>query len=458
MGDTVGSRWGAGRTGRSLRRRISTGILSVTAVTVVLFALPLAFAVDQLYQDQEITRLQRDATRVAALVPDNRVSSSTRVQLPASVAADTRMGIYTPAGVRAAGHGPSRSAIAGAARDGRVHQGTEDGQLVVTVPVPSDTDVVAVVRAAVPSRLVSDRTERSLAAMGLLGLIVIGVAALLARRESHRIAAPLERLTDSARALGDGNFAISAERSGIREADAASEALQDTATQIGRLLERERAFSADASHQLRTPLTGLLLGLEGALDRPDADLPAAMRTAITRGQDLQTTIDDLLSLRRDSGHGGVLDVEVEVRAAGDRWRSPLANKSRRLVIDMRPGLPPVAAAGAAVRQILDVLLGNALQHGAGTVTVVVQDVGEGVSVEVSDEGAGLPGESEATFVRRSPDASGHGIGLALARSLAEADGGRLLVRRAAPEPVFALLLPMADTLVVTASADQESSS
>lgn len=448
---------GPGAPGRSLRQRITVGILGVTAVAVLLFALPLAAAVNQLYRDEEIARLQRDATRVAALVPDNPVSPTNQVQLPGSAARDSRMGLYAPGGDRVAGHGPSRSQIARAGSDGRVHQGAEDGQLVVTVPVPSDRDVVAVVRAAVPSSAVSDRTERTLGAMILLGLVVLGVAALLARRQARRIAAPLERLTQSARALGDGNFAIPADSSGIREADAASEALRDTAAHIGRLLERERAFSADASHQLRTPLTGLLLGLESALERPDADLRAAIDTAVTRGQHLQTTIDDLLSLRGDRRQPGALDVEEHVRAAGERWQAQLTAQSRRLDIDVRPGLPAVLASGAAVRQILDVLLDNALQHGSGTVSVVADDVGEGVAIEVGDEGGGAPADPDGVFEGRAI-ASGHGIGLALAQSLAEADGGRLIIRQAGAKNAYALLLPAANPLVVSPVVDHESSS
>ncbi|MEP6696410.1 MAG: HAMP domain-containing sensor histidine kinase [Pseudonocardiales bacterium] len=444
--------------GRPLRRRIRTGILGVTVVAVLLFALPLGFAVSRLYRGEEIARLQRDATRVVALVPDNPVSPAGSVQLPTSAADDPRVGLYTPSGARVGGHGPSRSALAAAARDGRVHQGTERGQLVVTVPVPSDTAIVAVVRTAVAASTVTDRTRRSWAAMALLGLVALGVAGVLARREGRRIAAPLERLTGAARALGDGNFAIPVDRSGIREADAASEALRDTAAQIGKLLERERAFSADASHQLRTPLTGLLLGLESALDRPDADLRAALDTAITRGRHLQTTIDDLLSLRRDGGEVSALDLDVEVRAAADRWRPQLAAKGRGLAVDVRPAIGAVNAAGPAVRQILDVLIGNALEHGTGTVSLTASDVGDAATVEVSDEGAGLPGEPDDAFIRRSPDASGHGIGLALARSLAEAEGGRLLVRHGGPRPVFALLLRGADTLVVSRAGDQEPTS
>lgn len=439
------------RRNRSLRQRILAGILGVTALAVLLFAVPLAAATGRLYRGEKLARLQADATRIVARVPDNPITATSPATLPSGLPRDTVVGLYTPAGDLAAGRGPARSALAAAGRDGRLHEGSENGQLAVAVPVPSDRDIVAIVRAAAPTRTVTHRTYRSWVAMGLLGLAVMTIAALLARRQAQRIADPLERLTASARALGEGDFAVSAQHSGIAEADAASQALQATAGRIGRLLERERAFSADASHQLRTPLTGLLLGLESALDRPNADLRAAAQEAIGRGRHLQDTIGDLLSLRRDTGERAPsIDVGLEVSAAADRWISAFQRHQRQVRVNVSQGLPPVAASGAAVRQVLDVLLGNALEHGGGLVTLSAHDLGAGVAVEVGDEGGGLAGDPEAAFGRRSAQAHGHGIGLALARSLAEAEGGRLVVRRAAPHPVFALLLPAAEAVVASA--------
>jgi signal transduction histidine kinase len=285
--------------------------------------------------------------------------------------------------------------------------------------------------------------------MFLLALTVIAVAALLARRQARRIALPLERLTVAARALGDGNFAINPERSGIAEADAAGAALGETAARLGNLLERERAFSADASHQLRTPLTGLLLGLESAMERPDADLRLAIADALDRGRRLQGTVDDLLTLRRDAPTAiGSIDLGAELSKVERQWRPVLAAQGRRLTVTTRA---PAAATGspAAVRQILDVLIDNALKHGAGEVTITTGELGDALAVEVTDEGRGLQGDPEEAFVRRFQGDGGHGIGLALARSLAEADGGRLVVRHVAPRPVFALLLPLADTFVAS---------
>jgi signal transduction histidine kinase len=98
------------------------------------------------------------------------------------------------------------------------------------------------------------------------------------------------------------------------------------------------------------------------------------------------------------------------------------------------------ASAAAVRQILAVLVDNSVQHGAGTVTVTARDAGGALAVDVSDQGSGLAVPADQLFARRAPGASGHGIGLALARSLAEAEGGRLSVTRVAP-PMFTLLVP-----------------
>ncbi|MGI8868043.1 MAG: sensor histidine kinase [Mycobacteriales bacterium] len=435
-----------------LRRRISAGILGIAGVAVVLFAIPLAVTVAWLDRGHEYAELQSEATRVAALVPDNPVRAGRSSTVPPSTDHDTMLGIYTPRGDRAGGKGPGHSELAAAAGDGRVHRGPENGQLVAAVPVPSDRKVVAIVRAAVPRNTVSARIARAWIGMILLGLGVLAVAWLLARRQARRIARPLEDFTSAARALGDGNFAVEPGRSDILEADIAGTALRHTAGRLGDLVERERAFSADASHQLRTPLTGLLLGLESALSRDDADRDAALRDAVVRARKLQETIDDLLSLRRDGRDDiGSLYLDVALPQGAAEWMSRFSAGGRRLELRISRETPPVRASAAALRQIVDVLLGNALQHGRGTVTLSASDLGAAAAVEVTDEGDGVIGDPEAVFTRRGPQAQGHGIGLALARSLAEADGGRLILRRAAPRPTFALLLPLAEAVIAPPS-------
>jgi signal transduction histidine kinase len=295
---------------------------------------------------------------------------------------------------------------------------------------------------------------------------VIGIAWLLARRQGRRIATPLERLTISARALGDGDFTIRPGRSQITEADALAEAIEATAGRLGRTLRRERAFSTQVSHQLRTPLTALLLGLESALSRPDADLRQAMATALRRGEQLHVTIEELLQLARENPARPTapLPVGVLLDAVHEHWQPAFADTGRTLRVTYPPDLPMAHGSMTAERHVVEVLVDNALVHGAGTTTVSAYAVAEGLVIEVSDEGPGLA-DPDLAFAPRSADpqpradgrGSTHGIGLALARSLAEAEGGRLVVRHASPHPVFALLLPEASPTATsengTASAE-----
>jgi signal transduction histidine kinase len=102
-----------------------------------------------------------------------------------------------------------------------------------------------------------------------------------------------------------------------------------------------------------------------------------------------------------------------------------------------------AASPLVVAEVLDVLVWNADEHGSGAVTVTVRDVQGWLAVDVADEGEGLKVDPESVFTRRSDAADGHGVGLALARSLAHAEGGRLSVTNAGPSPVFTLVLPRA---------------
>ncbi|MFC4591318.1 sensor histidine kinase [Sphaerisporangium corydalis] len=423
-----------------LRRRVLVAIVGIAAPAVALFAIPLALSVERLYHDETAGALGRDATWIAAAIPDHVMSGPpASLSLPRGVPSGLRVGVYTTKGDLLFGEGPRRSDIAVHSRDGRVHEEVEDGYMAVSAPIPSDEVRGGVVRVAAPYDQISERVHESWLLMAGLAVIVIGLAAAFALRQSRRLAAPLEHLTRAAQGLGAGDFSIRAPRSDVREADVAGLALESTARRLGEVLDRERAFSADVSHQLRTRLTGMLLGLESALARPGAQHEDAIRTALARGEQLQTVIEDLVRLTRESDAERCLDVRALLQEIRGAWYGGLAAQGRSLALSLPDELPPVAASPAALRQILQVLLDNAVAHGAGEITVDVADLGNGVAIEVADQGAGVP-EGADVFARRSGDAEGHGIGLALARSLAEAEGGRLVLRRAAP-PVFSLLLP-----------------
>jgi signal transduction histidine kinase len=165
-----------------------------------------------------------------------------------------------------------------------------------------------------------------------------------------------------------------------------------------------------------------------------------MRAAIATVDRLNGTVEDLLALARDTHRTGeVLDVKQLLADVEEQWRGPLVAEGRRLTVRCDTDVPTSTASTIAVRQIVGVLLENALVHGRGEVSVVLRDAAGALGLDVTDEGPGVL-DGALLFTRRSSGAAGHGIGLALARNLAEAEGGRLHLSRPSP-PTFTILLP-----------------
>jgi signal transduction histidine kinase len=421
-------------------RRILTAIVVVTALGIAGFGVPLAVAVQRLYRNEALVRLGREAARAGAQVPSSFRTSGDPVELPAPDKG-TQLGLYAPDGRRLLGVGPDRGGDAVArAATGQLTESTH-GALVVASPLTGDEQVFAIVRAELPASAVAHRVHRAWLLMSALGMMVIVAAAFVGRALSRRIARPVGDLASTTARLGGGDFSARATRSGIAELDIAAENLDVTAQRLGQLVDRERAFSADVSHQLRTPVTGLRLHLETALANPTVDSDAAMTVALSEVDRLEHTIDDLLALARDvDADPGSLDLADVVEDVERAWHGRLAAIGRPLRVDLDHGASTPHASPGAVRQILEVLVSNAEVHGRGTVRVSTRPVTGGVAIDVDDEGPGVTGDTRAIFERRADGEAGHGIGLALARSLAEAEGARLLLVESGPSPTFRLVL------------------
>jgi signal transduction histidine kinase len=417
-----------------MRRRLSLAIAGVAALAVILFAIPLALALQRSYREDDLLRLQRDA--VAATREIDVGEGSDPVELPRAPRA---LAVYDVSGRRVAGRGgPARADAltrAAIARRRPVDR-TADGRLAVAVPLVVGERVTGALRAERSDAAVASRAHRAWLALAALVLLVLALATAAAFLVARRLAAPLERLAVAARRLGDGDFGARAPRAGVAEVDEVGAALDATAQRLDDLVARERAFSADASHQLRTPLAALRLELE-ALELRGEELPAALAQV----ERLQDTIDTLLAVARDAQPAtATADLAALVDGAERRWRGPLAADGRPLQVRISAANPVARAAPRVVDEILDVLLANAQRHGDGPVTTTVRDAAGWLAVEVADEGPGFAIPPDEAFARRAGSNGGHGIGLALAQSLAHAEGGRLEVVEAAPHPVVRLLI------------------
>jgi signal transduction histidine kinase len=197
--------------------------------------------------------------------------------------------------------------------------------------------------------------------------------------------------------------------------------------------------------------------LEAALEHPDDDPRGVLTDGLASADRLERTIEELLLLAGEAERmrGEQVDLQALVQEIGAEWTPRFAAHDRVLECRVTQPLPTPRLSTAAARQILTVLLDNAEAHGAGTVRIEVRESTDAVAVDVSDEGAG-PAPESGPFDRR-PGPDGHGIGLGLARRIAEAEGGRLVLTRPAP-PVFTLLVlaDWSDGPSVDASAPESS--
>lgn len=412
-------------------------MMLVAIVALTGFGIPLALSVQTRYLDDALLRLAADASSAAVAVPGSFATQQDVPELP-DPSRDVDVALYDGTGRRVAGEGPQQAdaLVRSALRTGLSQRNRRT--LTVSIPVSNEEVIVGAIRTHLPVSVVETRVRRTWAAMGLLAGAVLGVAGLIALRRSRTLTVPLHQLRDDAALIGAGGDAQVRPPSGIAEIDTVHQALTSAAEELHQLLARERAFSSDLAHQLRTPVAALRLRLETEQLHPDP-VGTPIEDALTELDRLERTIDDLTTLARDLGPSAEPHpLRTIISDAGDRWRAPITAAGRSLSVVIEPELPFVRARMEAVRQILDVLLDNALTHGSGQISLSARHVGAGAVVAVGDEGHSVV-DPVTVFKRRGASAAGSGIGLALAQRLATAEDLRLLVVSPGPGPTFHLI-------------------
>ena len=288
----------------------------------------------------------------------------------------------------------------------------------------------------------SAATTRILWACGMFGAGMAGsmlIGWLLARSLSRELSAPLIYLAAQAEQIGSGGVRARVEKSGIEEIDLVSEELARTGERMAGRLAAERQAAADASHQLRTPLTALSMRLEEIeLISTEDEVRAEARTCLEQVERMTNVVTELLDVsKRQTSQTEAIHILEVFNTAREEWEDQFEAAGRPLVFLDEAERPILADAGK-LGQVLATLIENSLRYGGGT-TRVWAHAGtskRGVVIEVSDEGEGID-ESLAPDIFEK-GVSGHGstgIGLALAHDLAQAMGGRLELKTNKP-PVF----------------------
>jgi signal transduction histidine kinase len=323
--------------------------------------------------------------------------------------------------------------------DARVrHSDTLDEDLLlVTAPVVHNRQVIGAVRISQTLDEVNAGVRRSLVALTAIGAAVILVGLGLAWLLSLAIARPVRRLAATATRLGSGDLEARAEATGKGELAILGRSFNRMADGLATNLRAQRDFLANASHQLRTPLTGLRLRLEAieAEGGPAATEAAKAQAEVTR---LAQLVEDLLELARATSveaTGGRVDLSGAARQAVDRWTGPAAEGGRHLVEHI-DGPCLVWANPDDLGHVLDNLIDNSIRYTpSGTEISVETRQGDGrATIAVSDTGPGISAEDRSRLFERfyrgaigKKAGPGTGLGLAVVAELVDRWGGEVVL-------------------------------
>jgi two-component system, OmpR family, sensor kinase len=446
----------------TFRARLVLAAAYLLTAVVLALEIPLALSVERRgeadLRSAVLGRAAVLAVRVADLVPRAEGSATARRQIRAIAAATARAGerivVVDAAGRTIADSAaeaepgtlyatPERpefaAALAGEIDSRRRRSETLDEELLlVTVPVIDRNRVAGAVRVSASSAEVAARVRESWLRLAAIGLAVIAAGLALAWVLATSLARPVRRLASAADRLGRGDLDARAPPTGPRELRALASSFNRMAAALTASLEAQREFIANASHQLRTPLTGLKLRLEALRGTDGAgDDVAKAEAELDR---LSALVDDLLELARAAGseapEAAAVDLAAAVEAAADRWREPAAREGKRVAI-ARDGTAVAWTSEADVAHVLDNLIENAVRYcPSGTaISLAARADGTRAVLIVADDGPGIPeGDRPRVFERFYRGTNGRragpgtGLGLAIVAELVARWGGEVRLR------------------------------
>jgi signal transduction histidine kinase len=442
-----------------VRWRLIAAFVGVTIMILAAQNIPLARYLKTVETERMVAGIQRDAFILGGASEDALAAGDPQAQADLQTSIDiyrlrtgARVVITDGTGVavavsgdeaRRGGNYLSRpeiaAAIDGSPTSGRRASTTLGGDLVyVAVPVLSGARTVGVVRLTYPASTIDDRVSHKVRGILVVGVISLIATALAAALIAATIVRPLRRLERATEHVAAGDFESRAlVDEGPPEIRRLAASFNTMTERISSLVERQRSFAGDASHQLRTPLTALRLQLERAAVNIDTDPAAARGDIEAAGEEterLQRLVEGLLMLARaDQGNMAIetIDVAAVVTERAGIWASLADERGVSVTAETEPRIAARAVPGA-LEQIVDNYIDNALNAGrsGNEITVSAGRESGWATIHVTDRGPGMPTDQlQHAFDRfwRSSSAShdGSGLGLAIVRQLAEASGGEV---------------------------------
>ena len=399
-----------------MRSRLILLSVAVTSMVVIAFSIPLGLLIQDLARDRAVSGAEREANALArTLAVLGDVGDLTVEALIGGADDGVRLGVVVSDG-HTVGDVSDMGESAADALSGRSFLVDESSGVAAYVPVVG-LDQPTAVRAWIGPDELRRNVMSAWIVLGSLGLVLIGLAALLADRLGRSMVRPVEDLAGATELLGEGDLSVSVEPSGPAELVAVGRSFNRLVQRMRGLLDAERESVADLSHRLRTPLTALRLNAEHL----------GSSEVVEDVERLERTVDAVIAeARRPMRHAVRQSADLSLVVAGrvDFWRPLAADQNRDVDASFADASIPVSASGEDLAAVVDALLENVFAHTDEGVSIQIS-IETPATLIVSDSGGGF--QSDQLLERGVSGGGGTGLGLDIVRRTAEASGGSIAI-------------------------------
>ena len=463
-----------------MRIRLILSMVALVLAILLAHDIPLARQLSKIESDRIVTSIERDAftygVRLSPILSANADDMQTQLQALLDEYSGTEKGtvvVIDAKGYLLASNDPTTvvgsdyvsrpeiaTALLGDATSGSRMSNTLGAELAyVAVPVYSGVDVVGVLRITFPQSVLDANVNSRLRGVLASGVISVFMAILVAFIFARGVARPLLKLREATDELAKGNLLSHADEEGPKETKQLAQSFNAMALRLGGLIERQRAFAGDASHQLRTPLTSLRLRLEQASDQIVVSPEVAQEhidAALSETERLGKLVEQILHLARSEGamlEKERINISEVIETKAGEWHYLANERNIAITTDSEPWIFAYCNS-LALTEIIDNYMDNAIgvSPEGSTISIIANPVGEGIELIVRDEGRGLTDEQRSRgfdrFWRNSIDSNkrkGSGLGLSIVAQLAQAGGLAVELRESPVGGVDAVIvIPVAN--------------